>query len=655
MNKKLYIFYHARCQDGEAAKSLAQLYLKDTLETLIIYVPLFTESKRYDKKDDILEQYNIERNMYAIFLDITPRFEWIGHFVKIFIIDHHEGFFNEFKTMEELMKITALIECTDNNLQRLIYDDEEIDFGTLNIDYSVVVVNDTKFNSELEYSSTVSERRQDSSKKLKFDETYLKGFRILYMYSTCKSGCTLAYDFFNILILPNFGDDIDEFLMSDSIKINLAGKIPCCPWRLFYIEDRDTWSLSLPFTEEVSNFLYENKDEPADFFERLTFGPSLWSKLEKAEDKLTVEMITKFIETEKIVLRKLKFSDLDLKCAFYKCDKYEEYKRRSSIGNELLKSTNQSLDVACIIFLDNKTSSYWVSARSSRENKYALHVAKYFGGSGHGSAAGFTVQKDNLFIKDLFLFPVTSKTRDITTNTDFTVNSRLKPRGKFIVFEGIDKSGKTSTAKNFSSVLPDTEYIKFPDRETEIGKIIDNCLRKKEKLDEAALKLLFIANRFERKSFIEKTLSEGKNIVCDRYYLSNIVYNNGKGWDDINKLKEDIDKRVEAEFIKYLPKPDIIFFLLAPNAKKNGDELYETEKILERVQDNYRKFIAVNETDCVDDFEERYNNAFTVNNIRRIRLDHSVINFVVIGSVEDGENFVDKKTADCLVAYHKKY
>jgi dTMP kinase len=400
------------------------------------------------------------------------------------------------------------------------------------------------------------------------------------------------------------------------------------------------------------------------------------------------------------------------------CKDYNEYAERSWIGDYMLQNVRdyvltegprgsgnvegEKIDAALIFYHDKLTKNYWVSVRSVKGTKHALVIAKNFGGSGNDAAAGFSIKENDPVVELLFTDRVNFvKTRDMSINTDITVAP--KRRGKFILFEGIDKSGKTSTAKCFVTKLPNSEYIKFPDRTTEIGKIIDNCLRKKEKLPEAALKMLFIANRFELKSFIEKKLDEGINIVCDRYYLSNIVYNDSAVWfrpdilkdaDSIQTLIEDINNRVNSEFIDYLPKPDIIFFLLSPDVKELGDELYETRDVLDRVQDNYRKFIAVSEqengysfiekydkafvtdvikkTDIGDDiinfavtgsiaevsgqecgysFVEKYFRAFDTDKIRKIKLGENIINFVVIGSV-DGEDFAAKKTDKCLKTYH---
>lgn len=76
-------------------------------------------------------------------------------------------------------------------------------------------------------------------------------------------------------------------------------------------------------------------------------------------------------------------------------------------------------------------------------------------------------------------------------------------RGAFIVIEGLDRSGKSTQAAILQSRLQRGEQsaravlIKFPDRTTAIGKMIDAYLRSQSELDDHAIHLLFSANRWE--------------------------------------------------------------------------------------------------------------------------------------------------------------
>ncbi|PSR80369.1 hypothetical protein PHLCEN_2v6754 [Hermanssonia centrifuga] len=77
----------------------------------------------------------------------------------------------------------------------------------------------------------------------------------------------------------------------------------------------------------------------------------------------------------------------------------------------------------------------------------------------------------------------------------------MTKRGAFIVFEGLDRSGKSTQAATLLKRLQDAQspakLINFPDRTTAIGKMIDSYLRSESELDDHAVHLLFSANRWE--------------------------------------------------------------------------------------------------------------------------------------------------------------
>lgn len=153
--------------------------------------------------------------------------------------------------------------------------------------------------------------------------------------------------------------------------------------------------------------------------------------------------------------------------------------------------------------------------------------------------------------------------------------------GKFIVVEGIDKSGKTTVALKVKEYLQkykkSIHCMSFPERTTEIGKILDKFLAKKIKLPCETVHLLFSANRWE----FAKEISEKRKdqiILCDRYYLSGLSYSL------VNGLNEEW-----CEFSdKGLPKPDLTIFIdIKPtqviSRKGFGDEIYESSDYQKKV------------------------------------------------------------------------
>ncbi|KAF8066834.1 thymidylate kinase-domain-containing protein [Lyophyllum atratum] len=164
----------------------------------------------------------------------------------------------------------------------------------------------------------------------------------------------------------------------------------------------------------------------------------------------------------------------------------------------------------------------------------------------------------------------------------------MSKRGPFIVVEGLDRSGKSTQtalllARLEAAGIP-AKLLKFPDRTTAIGKMIDSYLKSESDLDDRAIHLLFSANRWELASTIEHLLYTGSAVVCDRYAFSGIAFSASKGLPYEWCRAPDI----------FLPAPDLTLFLdITPEAAKArggyGDERYEKEEMQRRVGEVFRR------------------------------------------------------------------
>lgn len=109
----------------------------------------------------------------------------------------------------------------------------------------------------------------------------------------------------------------------------------------------------------------------------------------------------------------------------------------------------------------------------------------------------------------------------------------MQSRGKYIVFEGQDGAGKSVQLSKIAKRLTEEGYPCVLFREPggrlgeenplggEIRKLVQDPTMKMTPLCELGL---FMANRAELMPQIEKLLDEGQHVICDRNYLSSIVY-----------------------------------------------------------------------------------------------------------------------------------
>ncbi|XP_014248016.1 thymidylate kinase isoform X2 [Cimex lectularius] len=175
-------------------------------------------------------------------------------------------------------------------------------------------------------------------------------------------------------------------------------------------------------------------------------------------------------------------------------------------------------------------------------------------------------------------------------------------RGAFIVIEGCDRSGKSTQCKLLVQGLNNSgikaKNISFPDRSTEIGKVIDSYLTKKIELPDQAIHLLFSANRWELNDMMKQQLEDGTTLVVDRYSYSGVAYSASKSTHNM-----DIEWFKAPEM--GLLKPDAVFFLHLDNdvAKQRngfGKERYENKDIQNRVAKFFKSFEKFDEWQVID-------------------------------------------------------
>ena len=175
-------------------------------------------------------------------------------------------------------------------------------------------------------------------------------------------------------------------------------------------------------------------------------------------------------------------------------------------------------------------------------------------------------------------------------------------RGLFIVLEGPDGSGKSSLASFMAEYLRvkghKIEFSREPGG-TNIGEKIRDIILDvgNEEMGNEAEALLYAASRAQHVSEkIRPTIESGKDLICERFYYSSIVY-------------QGIGRKLGIDVVKYFNEfaiqgvyPDLVIFLdidpkKALMRKKNDGELdrLEIENINfhQEVYQGYKKIIEI--------------------------------------------------------------
>lgn len=164
-------------------------------------------------------------------------------------------------------------------------------------------------------------------------------------------------------------------------------------------------------------------------------------------------------------------------------------------------------------------------------------------------------------------------------------------RGAFILFEGVDRCGKTTQSTRLVETLKasgvDAELWRYPDRTTGMGQMINAYLQSKTEMDDGAIHLLFSANRWEKRAAMEEKLSSGVTLVVDRYSYSGVAFTAAKG---VPGLDLEWCKAPERGLLR----PDAVLYLNMPieAAQKRGgfgEERYETSDLQKAVRANFEQ------------------------------------------------------------------
>jgi len=168
--------------------------------------------------------------------------------------------------------------------------------------------------------------------------------------------------------------------------------------------------------------------------------------------------------------------------------------------------------------------------------------------------------------------------------------------GKFICFEGIDGSGKSTQIKILAKRLSSMNILCYETKEptdSPVGSLIRQILTGRIVMDNRALSGLFSADRVDHLTNsvngVCSKINSGVSVLMDRYYFSSYAYH-GVDMSMDRVIEENI---ISAEILR----PTVTIFLDIPvdealkRIEKNRfhKEIFEEKERLRQVRDNYFK------------------------------------------------------------------
>lgn len=194
----------------------------------------------------------------------------------------------------------------------------------------------------------------------------------------------------------------------------------------------------------------------------------------------------------------------------------------------------------------------------------------------------------------------------------------MAKRGKFIVIEGADGSGKTTQSKFLASYFSKNKipnsYVSFPRYESSmwaamVRRYLLGDFGKLEDVDPYFGSMLYAGDRASAKDEINKWLDSGRAVIANRYSWSNAAHMGAK-FKNLKDRKKYLDWLEKLEYGENnIPKEDIVVFLYVPisvtkklmggrNLDIHEKDLVYQEKVLEvyeQLADSKKNWIKI---DC---------------------------------------------------------
>src|SRR5580700_11703948 len=147
----------------------------------------------------------------------------------------------------------------------------------------------------------------------------------------------------------------------------------------------------------------------------------------------------------------------------------------------------------------------------------------------------------------------------------------MSTRGKLIVIEGIDGSGKRTQldmlARSLSERNVPLSQISFPRYDGFFGKLVARFLNGDfgplDGVDAHFSALLYAGDRYEAKPQMESELAAGRTVLADRYIGSNLAHQGARVPPENRAEFIEWLRKLEYEIYK-LPPEDLVIYLRIP-------------------------------------------------------------------------------------------
>ena len=163
----------------------------------------------------------------------------------------------------------------------------------------------------------------------------------------------------------------------------------------------------------------------------------------------------------------------------------------------------------------------------------------------------------------------------------------------FVVFEGIDGSGKSTQIRMLKEWIEDNglevETLVEP-TDSEIGKLIRKILQRPDAQTERLQKTLALLFAADRMLIMDRLEDESKIVISDRSFISSLAYQDPAEWVEVLN--------------RYAKKPDLLLLLdldvRKSVARTSGEDTFENEEFLTGVKENYLRLAENYEHKIID-------------------------------------------------------